>query len=545
MDLLLPLVVAMVVTMSLIPLLMRAAGHLHVIDQPAGRKLHAQATPRVGGIAMAIGVLLPLWLWLPMDATLLAYLVAVGVLLLFGIWDDRVTLGPGVKLAGQSLAVLIVMFVGQVSIDSLMLDTRWALPHWFSLALTFMFLVGLTNAINLADGLDGLAGGMALLCCAALTLMAKNWGVRFVDTAGIALTGALLGFLRFNTYPARIFMGDAGSQFLGLSLGVLSILITQQGATPLSTALPLLLLGVPVLDTLTVITTRVLAGRSPFAADRGHFHYRLMALGFDHIEAVIVLYMVQGALFLLAWQLRFENDLLILAAFAGFATLFSGGFALLEHSGWRWRVDTPSNRKRPMTRLRAWLSAPQHLPRWAMRTAWLCAAMYLLGVGVYASPIPVDVGALGFPGFVLLLAGSLGHGAEPARLWLQRGAVYLAALAAVYLDYRMTASAPLLQAMKWVFLPLLVLSVVISVRLWGRRRFEVTPLDLMLIFATLALPNLPGLAHTPHNIGITVAKVVALLYAVEMLVTLNSRLRVALVVSSALFYVLIGTRALL
>jgi hypothetical protein len=189
--------------------------------------------------------------------------------------------------------------------------------------------------------------------------------------------------------------------------------------------------------------------------------------------------------------------------------------------------------------------APDHLPRWAARTGWLCAAMYLLGVGLYASPIPADVAALGFPGVMLLSIAVLNRGAEPVRLWLLRGAVYLAVVAAVYLDYRMTASASLLQTIKWVFLPLLVLSVVISVRFWGSRRFEATPLDLLLIFATLALPNLPGLANAPHNIGISVAKLVALLYVAEMLVTLTSRLRVALVVSSALFYTLIGARALL
>jgi UDP-GlcNAc:undecaprenyl-phosphate GlcNAc-1-phosphate transferase len=545
MDLLLPLLVAMVVTMALIPLLMRAAGHLHVIDQPAGRKMHLQAIPRVGGIAMAIGVLLPLWLWLPMDATLFGYLLAVVVLLLFGVWDDRASLGPGVKLAGQALAVLVVMFVGHVSINSLMFDTRWTLPHGLSLALTFIFLIGVTNAINLSDGLDGLAGGTALLCCAALTLLAQNWGVRFVDTVGISLTGALFGFLRFNTYPARIFMGDAGSQFLGLSLGVLSILITQQGATPLSTALPLLLLGMPVLDTLTVMTTRLLARRSPFAADRRHFHYRLIGLGLDHTEAVIVLYAAQGVLFLLAWQLRFENDLLILAAFTAFGVLWSGGFWLLERSGWRWRAGNRERRSTPLSRLRVWLAAPERLPRWAMRMSWLCAAIYLVGVGLYANPIPRDVGALGFLGLVLLLLGVLGQRAQPAPLWLLRSALYLAVVCAVYLDYRMTASAPLLQAAKWVFLPLLVVSVVISVRLWGRRRFEATPLDVLLIFAAVALPNLPGLAHAPHNIGISVAKLVALLYAVELLVTMTSRLRIALLVSGALFYALIATRALL
>jgi UDP-GlcNAc:undecaprenyl-phosphate/decaprenyl-phosphate GlcNAc-1-phosphate transferase len=544
-NLLLPLVVAMVVTMALIPILVRAADQLHVLDHPIGRKIHAQATPRVGGIAMAIGVLLPLWLWLPVDATLLAYLLSVLILLLFGVWDDRATLSASAKFAGQALAVVVVMIGGHVSIDSVVLNKLWVLPHWLSLALTFIFLVGVTNAINLTDGLDGLAGGTALLCCAALTLLAQNWGVQFVGMVGVSLVGALFGFLRFNTYPARIFMGDAGSQFLGLSLGVLSILITRQSVTPLSTALPLLLIGVPVLDTLTVMTLRLCAGRSPFAADRRHFHYRLMALGLDHTESVIVLYATQGALFLLAWRLRFESDLLILGVFGAFAILFSGGFAILERSGWSWHRETRSSRRTPLSRLRVWLVAPEHLPRWAARTTWLCTAMYLLGIGLYANQIPWDVGALCLFGLVTLVAGAFNCASATINPWLVRGAVYVSVVAAVYLDFQMTVKAPLLQVMKWVFLPLLALSVVLSVRCRGKRRFEATPLDVLLIFAALALPNLPGLANAPHDIGISIAKLVALLYSVELLVTLTSRLRIALIISSALFYTLIAARALL
>jgi UDP-GlcNAc:undecaprenyl-phosphate GlcNAc-1-phosphate transferase len=168
-------------------------------------------------------------------------------------------------------------------------------------------------------------------------LLAQNWQARFIETVGAVLMGAIVGFLRFNTYPARIFMGDAGSQFLGFSVGVLSILLTQQGATPISTAVPLLLIGLPVIDTLTVMVRQLLSGHSPFAADRKHFHHRLLALGLDHHEAVIVIYAVQCLLLLLAWQMRFENDLLIVAVFLGFALLFTGALVLLERAGWRWR----------------------------------------------------------------------------------------------------------------------------------------------------------------------------------------------------------------
>jgi UDP-GlcNAc:undecaprenyl-phosphate GlcNAc-1-phosphate transferase len=542
MDLLLAFVIAMVVTMALIPPLVRVAARLQVLDDPASRRVHSRPMPRVGGIAMAVGALLPLCLWLPMDRTLVAYLLAVLVLLVFGAWDDRVTLGARTKFVGQLIAVLIVMLAGHVSIHSLTLGERVALPDWLGFSLTLLFLLGITNAINLADGLDGLAGGTTLLCCAALALLAESWDVRFVETVGVVLMGALIGFLRFNTYPARIFMGDAGSQFLGFSVGVLSILLTQQTATPLSTALPLLLVGLPVLDTLIVIVLRLHAGRSPFAADRQHFHHRLLALGLDHHEAVIVIYAVQCLLLLLAWQLRFENDLLIVATFLGFAVLFTGTLILLERAGWRWRaVATPTHS--PLARLRVWLVARERLPRWSMRVAWLCAVLYLLGVALYANPVPWDIGWLSALCLLALALSALWRQSAFAETWLVRGALYVAVVVAVYLDHRTVTNAPL-QAAKWAILPVLALAVAVSMRLSGSRRFEATPLDLLLIFGALALPNLPGLAGAPSNLGFSAVKFVVLCYAVEMIAALGSRLRTALFGAIGTFYLLIAVRAL-
>lgn len=543
MELLLPFVIAMVVTMALIPPLERVAARLQVLDDPARRKVHTQPIPRVGGIAMAVGSLLPLYLWLPMDRTPVAYLLAVIVLLAFGAWDDRVSLDARTKFVGQLIAVLIIMLVGHVSINTLMFSEPVALPHWLGFSLTVLFLLGITNAVNLSDGLDGLAGGTTLLCCAALALLAETWGVRFVETVGVVLMGALVGFLRFNTYPARIFMGDAGSQFLGFSVGVLSILLTQQTATPLSTTLPLLLIGLPVLDTLIVIVLRLRAGRSPFTADRQHFHHRLLALGLDHYEAVVVIYAVQCLLLLLAWQLRFENDLLILATFLGFAVLFTGSFILLERAGWRWRIVTAPTHS-VLARLRAWLVARQRLPRWSMRVAWLCAAVYLLEVALNANAVPRDIGWLGAIGLLALAVGALWRQSAFAQTWLVRAALYVAVMVAVYLDHITTMNAPFFQAAKWAFLPLLALSVAVSMRLSGSRRFEATPLDLLLIFGALALPNLPGLAGAPSHIGISAAKLVVLCYAVELIVALGSPLRTALLIATGLFYLLIAVRAL-
>jgi UDP-GlcNAc:undecaprenyl-phosphate GlcNAc-1-phosphate transferase len=544
MDLLFAFVIAMVVTMALIPLLARAAGRLNVLDDPDSRKVHSQPIPRVGGIAMVAGTVLPLWLWLPMDPTLLGYLLAVIVLLVFGAWDDRVNLGALTKFSGQLIAVLIIILVGHVSIDSIMLGERLPLPHWLGFGLTLLFLLGITNAINLSDGLDGLAGGTTLLCCAALALLGANWDVRFVETVGIVLMGAILGFLRFNTHPARIFMGDAGSQFLGFSVGVLSILLTKQTATPLSTAMPLLLIGLPVLDTLTVMVLRLYAGRSPFAADRNHFHHRLLDLGFDQYEVVTVIYSVQCLLLLLAWQLRYENDLLIVASFVGFALLFTGGLMRLERVGWRWRVaGTASYRSSPLARLRAWLRAPERFPRWSIRAVGLCAVVYLLGVALYAERVPRDLGWLSALCLVsLLLSGRWARSAF-GDTWLARIPLYVAVMVAVYLDQGTSTHASVWQAVKFAFLPLLAISVVLAIRLSAQRRFEATPLDLLLIFGALALPNLPGVAAASSNLGLSAAKLVVLCYGVEMIAVVGSHLRVALLGAVGVFYVLIAVRA--
>src|SRR3984957_6676544 len=543
MDLLLAFIIAMVVTMALIPPLARAAGRLHVLDNPESRKVHSQPIPRVGGIAMMAGAVLPLCLWLPMDPTLLGYLLAVIVLFVFGTWDDRVNLGALTKISGQLIAVLINLLVGHVSIYSMMLDERVALPHWFGFGLTLLFLLGITNAINLSDGLDGLAGGTTLLCCAALALMGANWDVRFVETVGIVLMGAILGFLRFNTHPARIFMGDAGSQFLGFSVGVLSILLTKQAATPLSTALPLLLIGLPVLDTLTVMALRLHAGRSPFAADRRHFHHRLLDLGFDHYEVVTVIYSVQCLLLLLAWQLRYENDLLIVASFVGFAVLFTGAFVLLERAGWRRRIAGTASRRSSLARLRAWLRPEGRLPRWSMRVMGLCVAVYLLGIARYAESVPRDIGWLSALCLLPLLLSVRSRRSAFADTWLVRVVLYVAVIVGVYLDHGTSLRAPLWQAVKFAFLPLLAISVALAMRFSAQRRFEATPLDLLLIFGALALPNLPGLAAAHSNLGLSAAKLVVLCYAVEMITVVGSRLRTALLGAAGVFYLVIAVRA--
>jgi len=536
-------IVAAVVTVVLIPVLERRALALRVMDEPGGRKLHERPVPRVGGIAMAIGAALPLLLWMPLEPPLAALLAAALVVLCFGVVDDRVSLRPSVKFLGQCIGVAIAMTAGGVLIESTTLQERHELPALVAWPLTFFFLVGTTNAINLADGLDGLAGGTTFLCIAAVAALSVSVDP-LVTVVALALLGSLLGFLRFNSYPARVFMGDGGSQLLGFLAGVLAIRLTQAEASPYSAALPLLLLGLPIIDTLTVMALRIREGRSPFAADRKHLHHRLLELGFDHFEAVAIIYLLQCVLFVLAWQMRFQSDPMVVAVF-----LACGGAVLLAvfagvRSGWQWRGLGGLRLAEVVAQRVPWLKAPAHLPRWGNAIVWVLLTVYLAAIALTATNISPDVAWLSLALAGLLFTALLGL--VPMRVMggLVHGAVFVALAVAVYLDHVELARIPLLRDLKLVLFPALALAVVIRLRFWRERRFQMTPLDVLVVFLAIVLPNLPGLQGTPSNLGFSVAKLVVLMYAAELLVRHTERTRSWLWTSAAFALLAVGLRGL-
>lgn len=520
MNLLLAFIVAMVVTVALVPLLTRYAGTLHVMDAPNARKVHAVPVPRVGGIAMFVGSTVALLPWLlQADARLSAVLLGGAVVFLFGLVDDRAELSAPVKFTGQLLGIAIVVGFGDVAIDCYSLTERHALPAWIGLSLTVFFILGVTNAINLADGLDGLAGGTTLLSLLALGIMALSVDYADVAVLALAIAGAILGFLRFNTWPARIFMGDCGSQFLGFMAAVLSVMFSQHSGATVSVAVPLLLLGLPVVDTLMVMAQRAREGRPLFAADRRHVHHKLLDLGFDHHEAVAVIYGIQGLFFLAAWFMRFEPDTHIVAVFIGLAGGAVGLLILAGRRGWRWR-RSPRDLGATLasgSRLRLalhWLAQSRHLPRWSLRIAAVCVLGYLGTVALEEARVSIDVawlaGALG-----LVLAATL-YGPQGRPEWLARAALYIAMTLAVFLDHQAGPQAEAVQLAKRGLLPLLVACVALRMRLTQQRRFELTTLDVLLIFVAVAVPNLPGLFGSESNVGLSVAKLVVLFYAIEL-----------------------------
>jgi UDP-GlcNAc:undecaprenyl-phosphate GlcNAc-1-phosphate transferase len=508
--------IALSITTACTPALLRWAPRVGLTDRPGARKVHHVPVPRVGGIAMAAGILVPTLLTAPLSASTIGFLGGMLVLLIFGVWDDRSDLNYRLKFLGQFLAVGLCMVVGDIRIEWITLDGRVMLPEPLSWGLTFIFLVGVTNAVNLSDGLDGLAGGLALLCLCALAVLGAITGNLTVTGIALIESGAILGFLRFNTHPARVFMGDGGSQMLGFSIGVLALLATQREGSALSAALPLLLLGLPILDTLTVMVLRVRAGRSPFSSDRNHIHHRLLDLGFAHREAVILVYCLQVGLFLLAYSMRFESDLWIAGAFGGFAFAVLGLLHWAKASGWHAHTGNALPFISPLVERIRQPGSSEVIVRaatWTMVAGLMCYAAVVI---LASAHVRSDIGMLSGALLLVLLIFSYFATAGVSN-WLERLAAYVGVILLVYLDETAPARGPLLTAIPWVVIGITAAAAVARFAYSGTRRFEVTALDVLVAFVALIVPNLPGFISLPPDLPAGILKAVVLLYVVEML----------------------------
>jgi UDP-GlcNAc:undecaprenyl-phosphate GlcNAc-1-phosphate transferase len=513
-----PFLLAMVVTIAWLPVFGRFAAKWRIVDHPGDRKVHATPIPRIGGVAMAIGVLVAALIVIPLQTADKYFLVAAGVLTLFGGLDDRFDLKPRTKLLGQVIAAVIVVVGGHVQIEAVTFDDRVFLPEWISVPLTLVFLVGITNAINLADGLDGLAGGTTFLCLCALAMLAYSSGQASCVALALAFAGAVLGFLRFNTFPASIFMGDAGSQLLGFAVGVLSLRATQGGNSAISAATPILLLALPILDTLTVMAQRISEGRSPFSADRNHIHHKLLSFGFDHHEAVMVIYAIQADLFLLAYWLRFESDVTILAVVSGFFLVAIVLFQVAARRHWRVRSAHEEKVESPLARLITVLRQPRYLPRWSYLAIAIAVWAYASLVAVETAQVSGDVRILLIALLAITVVWLAVLRAKPLS-GIEKAALYTTAAVLVYLDSVVVHPQRLLNFAAWGAILTMAIGTLLRLRLSQDRRFELTPLDLIVLFAALVIPSLPGTFGLPVGGALGIAKLVVLFYALEALVS--------------------------
>ena len=502
---------AMFVTMVLLPPLMRFAGALRLLDEPDDRKVHTAAVPRCGGLAMAVGMLLPLLMWLPLDRSIVGILGGALVVFLFGLWDDVKDLDYKVKLSGQIFALIAVMQAGVVLRHAPFAGLD-PVPVWIQYPVTALFVLGVTNAVNLSDGLDGLAAGCTMLTLAMIALIAyQSDGMPTVLLAATVM-GGILGFLRYNTFPAIVFLGDAGSQFLGFVTAALTIYLVETVNSALSSALPLLLLGLPILDTIWVIFTRLRHGRSPFQPDRNHIHHRLLRLGLKHYEAVSIIYAIHGGLICAAYLLRYHSDALIVGIFLAFCAFVVGAISIAERAGWRIRDAADAD----VERRSVWLRGREWLPRGIM-TYLTVSVLVFFGFAVVMAPdVPRDAAVVAIASAGVLIAG--GVFVRSAFLHIVRAAVYITSVLTVFLLTRLPADSWATDMLINGYCAVSAFILVIGLRVTQRNLFQVTPQDLLIVFFALVIPNLTAEFFNRIPLTDMAFRLLILFYVTEFLI---------------------------
>ncbi len=304
--------VAAAVSLLATPLARRLAIRLGILDRPEARKIHREAMPLLGGLAVAAGFAAGCLLAAALagshgapDTPMLG--LAVGALLMvgLGVYDDARGADARLKLSVQAVAALVVIASGsRIGILTNPFGGTWDLGV-LSVPVTLLWIIGITNAMNLIDGLDGLAAGIGAIVAATLFVAWMPDSTSFVPLAAIALAGAATGFLRWNFPPARIFLGDTGSLLLGFVIAVLGMQGSLKGTTALALVVPIIALGIPVADTALAILRRGRERRHLFQADREHLHHRLVRIGLTQRQAVLVLYWV--SIFLAGTAIMLKN----------------------------------------------------------------------------------------------------------------------------------------------------------------------------------------------------------------------------------------------
>lgn len=284
------IILAFTASFIAVPLSIKLAFAVGAVDRPDPRKVHARTMPRLGGAGIFAAFMAGI-LFMPDLAEPFKGIIYGGIIIfLVGILDDMFQLSAWIKLAGQVAAASLAVYCGiTVHFVTNPFDGLLNLGI-LSIPVTLLWIIGITNAINLIDGLDGLAGGVSLIAAVSLGTIALLKGNMPVFYLSFLLVAAILGFLPYNFHPARTFMGDGGSNFLGFVLACLAVTGTAKGATALSLFLPIVVLGIPIFDTCFAIIRRVNKGTPIFKPDKDHLHHRLMALGLSHRKCVLVIY---------------------------------------------------------------------------------------------------------------------------------------------------------------------------------------------------------------------------------------------------------------
>ena len=337
--------VAAVLSYFFTPPVKNFAHKVGAIDVPKdARRMHKKPIPRLGGLAIYGGFLCSILIFGQLDETMLCVLLGAAIIVALGIFDDVLALGAKLKFVVQIVAAAIPVCIGDLQIGLFtnlnpLSDTPFVHLGILAVPATIIWIVGITNAVNLIDGLDGLAVGVSSIAAITMLAVALLTGNMPIAITMAALAGACIGFMPYNLNPAKIFMGDTGSTFLGYMLATVSIMGLFKFY-----AVPFLILGLPIFDTANAIIRRVAAGRSPMSPDRGHVHHKLIDMGFNQKQAVAILYAISATLGLTAVVLTSSGEVkAIVLLLAVLAAILVG--ACIIYGAEHWSKHAPENKE--------------------------------------------------------------------------------------------------------------------------------------------------------------------------------------------------------
>lgn len=502
----------------LVPYAARLAIKVGGVDQPDERKLHLQSTPRLGGVAVFCALLFSIIFFCDIDQQVKGFLAGAIVIFLTGLADDLVGLTARQKFVGELLAVGQAVVIGNISVSRLGDPLGLGMLHLgaWGIPFTVFAIVGLINAINLLDGMDGLAGGVCAIACVSFAVISFTSGNTVLSPLVIALLGAVIGFLLYNHYPANIFLGDGGSLLLGYCMGIFSVLLATGGKNPVSPYLPLLILGVPILDTLVVMVNRWRSRKRLFLADRTHLHHRLLDLGIGHKLTVLIVVGISYLLSLIAIFGRNLSDGVLLVLLLVTSSVVYGVLYGMTRRAWFSRIYIYSDQSIRST----------YQFRYLVRlTGWLLVVIKYLLIAVLLLPLFLSGEViLRFSSLSMLMLTLSGGIYLLRRDWRKRlilGNIYL--LGGIFIfalenfgRQQELMGLPLHYLSHAIFLALLVCE---GTKIFFRKRASiliVSPFDYLLMLIVLSAPLLPLSFSSQFHLLTVTAKTVIFLVGTKL-----------------------------
>lgn len=508
--------ISTITTILLMPILINLASKANIVDIPDDRKIHCDPTPRIGGVAMALASLIPIILWTPVSEFVKAFIAGSLIVVLFGLLDDIRNIGIRLKFAGQIIAALIVVLYGglKIQIPEIVIAEDIVLSNWISIAITVFIIVAVTNAINLSDGLDGLAGGITLLTFLCIGYISYLNDQQTFEVISVAMIGSIFGLLRYNTHPATVFMGDAGSQLLGFVAIILSLALTQKNSH-LSPVLPIFIIGLPVIDTLSVIIQRIAEGKSPFIADKNHLHHKLMSLGFYHSESVILIYIFHAISVCFAFLFRSESMWTLIFLYTLYAGSILTAISLAHTKGWSFKryaiLDKIIKGKlQTLKEEQVIIKISFKATEFGFNFLIIFTCFLPQHINIY-----ISISAMFFL-TLILVAYTL---KEEWSYKITEVSIFLMIPFLAYLsetDIAYLKNTVLIKAYSLSF-GMIIFSVLLTLKFTRRRGFKTTPLDILILLIAIMVPNLPDEGIKRWHMGFVAAKIIALFFTYEIL----------------------------